>query len=102
MIFEKENRIFFHVKITANAGHTGIIGVTSIYNTPVFKMQVNAVRERGKANQAIVTYLSELFSVPKSCILIDSGETQPFKKIVILNMDMNAVKQVFIQLGFVL
>jgi uncharacterized protein (TIGR00251 family) len=101
MFFEKENRIFFYVKIVANAGTYRVLpGLTVAYDKPTLKMQVKAARESGKANQELIGYLSNIFEVPKSHVVIESGEFQPFKRVMILNMKMQKAQEVFMKQGF--
>jgi uncharacterized protein len=47
----------------------------------VLVVQVKAAPVEGKANAAIIAYLSKLLKVPKSSLAITGGETSRFKKL---------------------
>ncbi|HOJ50701.1 MAG TPA: DUF167 domain-containing protein [Spirochaetota bacterium] len=49
----------------------------------ILKLNINAVPEKGKANEKIIIFLSEFFKIPKSLIRIKSGETSKIKEIEI-------------------
>jgi len=100
LLSEKDGRIIFYIKVTANAGHTGIVGMTRVHDKPAFKVQVKTAREGGKANQALIVYFAEIFKTQKRNVMIDAGETQTFKKMMILNMSLEEAKNYFKQLGF--
>jgi uncharacterized protein (TIGR00251 family) len=50
------------------------------------KLAITAPPVDGKANHAVVEYLSDLFRVPKSSIVIVSGETGRNKLIAVRGM----------------
>ena len=101
LFIQQDNRVIFYVKFTANAGHTGLIGIVTMHDKLAFKLYVKAVREKGKANQAVIDYFANILKTAKKNILIDSGQTQAFKKIVLLNQSLNEVKACFNTLGFI-
>jgi uncharacterized protein len=47
------------------------------------KVQVAAVAEKGKANQAVVEVIAEAFGVRESQVVIVAGHTQPRKMVQI-------------------
>jgi len=47
------------------------------------KLRIAAQPEKGKANQALVQFLSKLFGIPKSSISILTGESSGLKTILI-------------------
>lgn len=47
----------------------------------VLEVRVQGVREKGRANQSLVAYLSSTLNIPKSHIEIFAGATTPHKKI---------------------
>jgi len=47
----------------------------------VLKVKVSAVPDRGKANDAIIKLLADVFDLPKREITIISGQTSRLKKI---------------------
>jgi uncharacterized protein (TIGR00251 family) len=48
-----------------------------------FKIRIKARPVDGKANQYLVAYLSKILGVPKSNIVLTTGETSSFKTIEI-------------------
>ncbi len=58
------------------------------------KLAITAPPVDGKANEAVVAYLSDLFRVPKSGIVIVSGETGRNKLIAIRGMTAEQVRKV--------
>ena len=67
------------VKIIANASKNEIIG----WQNGFLKIKLNAQREKGKANLALISFLSELLDVPKSQIEIVKGKTASLKTLAI-------------------
>lgn len=55
------------------------------------KVKISAPPVDGKANDAIIAYLSEVFEIPKSKILLLKGNTSKYKRIEIL-ADDNMIK----------
>lgn len=44
---------------------------------------IHAKPYKGKANEELIEYLSELFDAPKSLIILKSGENSKYKQIVL-------------------
>ena len=62
----------FRVKVIPKSSKTELVGYLP---DGTWKVKVAAVPEKGKANRALLDFLSEHLSVPKSRIHITSGET---------------------------
>lgn len=43
---------------------------------------IHAKPHKGEANKELILYLSELFQIPKSKIILDSGESSKYKHII--------------------
>ena len=72
-----ETRVRIAVRITPKASKNAITGwVTDADNTPVLKVAVTAVPEKGKANAALIALLSKEWKIPKSQIVLEKGDTQ--------------------------
>ena len=57
------------------------------------KIKVNSPPVDGKANEALILFLSEFLNIPKSMIKIISGEKSRIKKISIMtSMNENKIK----------
>jgi len=100
LLHEKDGYVSFYIVVIQHAQKTCIVGVVSKYDKMVFKIHVHAAPERGKANQEIVCYLSDVLKLPKNFIVIDQGETDRFKRVKLLNTKMDEVKKAFQTLGF--
>ena len=69
----------FKIKVVANS-KVNLIDFCDEY----IKVKIMARAVEGKANKAIIEYLSEIFKVSKSKIIIASGEKSSIKTIQIL------------------
>lgn len=67
------------VKVIPNASKNACEGMQE----GVLKVRLRAVPDKGKANEALVAFLSELFDVPKRDIRIVSGHTARLKRVEI-------------------
>lgn len=63
------------VQITPNAKKTEVIGVLD----DALKLKLQAQPIEGKANEALVRYLAEALSVPRSAVAITHGQTSKRK-----------------------
>ncbi len=66
------------VKVQPNARKKGILGIHAGH----LKLGVQAPPERGKANQAVIEFLSAFFKISKSQIEIIRGDNQRQKQIL--------------------
>ncbi len=80
----------FALRVQPRASRTGFVGVMG----DAIKLAITAPPVDGKANEAVVKYLSDLFRVPKSGIAIVSGETGRNKLIAIRGMTAEQVRKV--------
>ena len=67
------------VKIIANASKNEIIG----WQNGFLKIKLKAQREKGKANLALIAFLSDLLDISKSNIKIIKGKTASLKTLSI-------------------
>jgi uncharacterized protein (TIGR00251 family) len=83
MFYEKNaTGYILRIRVTPNSSKCGIGGIfTNATNTDFLKINLNAIPEKGKANQELIKYLSILLKCSKSCFTIISGETDRYKKI---------------------
>lgn len=77
-LIREENDFKFRIKVTANAKRSGIE-----FEKDYIKIKTTARAIEGKANKAIVEFLSELLEVPKTKIKILSGEKSSIKTLCI-------------------
>ena len=72
------------VQITPNAKKTEVIGVLD----DALKMKLQAQPIEGKANEALVRYLAEALSVPRSAVTITHGLTSKRKLVEVRSPDL--------------
>jgi uncharacterized protein (TIGR00251 family) len=54
----------------------------------MLKIKISAPPVDGKANEAIIEYLSEIFQIPKSKIILQKGSSGRFKRFeIVANYD---------------
>ena len=80
----------FALRVQPRASRNAFAGVMG----DAIKLAITAPPVDGKANQAVVEYLSDVFRVPKSNIVIVSGETGRNKLIAIRGMTAEQVMKV--------
>lgn len=70
------------IKVVPNASQNKIVG----WENGVLKIRINAVAEKGKANQAVISFLAKTWKIPKSSLSIYSGETHRNKILLIRDL----------------
>lgn len=81
MIKETKDGILLSIKISPNAHKNEFIT-----NNNELKVKITAQPIDGKANKALIEFLSKSFKVPKSNFEIVKGETSKEKTILIKNL----------------
>jgi len=79
----------FALRVQPRASRNAIAGVLG----EAVKLAITAPPVDGKANQAVVEYLAELFQVSKSSIVIVSGETGRNKRIAVRGLNADQVRK---------
>lgn len=79
--------VLLKVKVIANASKNEITGWQGEY----LKIKLMAQREKGKANLALIEFLSQKLLLPKSAFSIVKGTAASFKTIAIENSLKEAV-----------
>lgn len=72
------------LKIRAGAKKNSIDGVITIDQKEYIKLSITAEPTDGKANKAIINFISEKLDLPKSVIRIKTGKTSSYKLLKIL------------------
>lgn len=93
MIKTTKDGIIVNIKISPNAKKNEIISEGDI-----IKVKITAQPVDGKANKALVEFLSKTFKIPKTSIKIIKGENSKEKTILFEIFDdekLNNVKKVF-------
>ncbi|MFA5052110.1 MAG: DUF167 domain-containing protein [Patescibacteria group bacterium] len=73
--YEKDGGTVIQIKVISGARQSGAVGVQGDY----LKIKISARPEKGKANEALVDFLSERLDVPPTAIRIVRGNVQPLK-----------------------
>ncbi len=73
------------VRAQAGARRNGIVGERD----GMLRVAVTAAPEKGKANKAIITVLSDALETPKSSIELVAGETSPQKRFLIVGVGVD-------------
>jgi hypothetical protein len=92
-IVKKDGLLLFNVKVVPRSSKTHVAG---IYNG-MLKIRLSAVPEKGKANQALVNFLSEILNVPKAYIAITAGLTAKVKQISVKNVTQQDIDDIVSQ-----
>ena len=86
---KKDEGIIVNLKISPNASKNEIIK-----SSEGVKVKITAQPIDGKANKCLVEYLSKLFRISKSSILILKGETSKEKTILIKTVDDDKISMI--------
>ena len=78
MLKETKDGLVFNIKITPNASKNEIIKAND-----EIKLRITAQPIDGKANKAVVEYLSKNFKIPKTSFEIIRGETSKEKTVLV-------------------
>ncbi|MBS5801444.1 MAG: YggU family protein [Brachyspira sp.] len=89
MIKETKDGIEFQLRISPNASKNEVIKTSESV-----KIKITAPPVDGKANKCLIEYLSKLFRVPKTSIVILRGETSKDKTLLIKISDGDKIKLV--------
>jgi uncharacterized protein YggU (UPF0235/DUF167 family) len=81
-LFEKENSVRLMIKVKANAPKNALKGVRENR----LEVSLSAIREKGRANAALISFLADCLATAKSNIKILKGETLPLKEVAIYNV----------------
>jgi hypothetical protein len=80
----------FALRVQPRASRNGLVGTMG----DAVKLAITAPPVDGKANQAVVEFLADLFHVSKSSVVIISGETGRNKLIAIRGVSAEQVRKV--------
>jgi uncharacterized protein len=87
------DHFLLHVKVTPNSSTTKISGkFLDEKNQEYLKINLAAVPTDGKANDALIKFLSKFLKIPKSKIEILRGETSRIKVVKVL--DLGVIKKI--------
>ena len=79
------NKCRLQIRVLPNAKHEGWAGV---WNGTHYKVALRAPAVDGKANDALIDFLSDFFHLPKRSIILISGQTNRCKVVEIQGLCM--------------
>lgn len=82
--------IVLSVKVIPRASKNMIAG----WENEELKVRLNAIPEKGEANEELIAFLAKSWKLPKSSFSIQSGETSRHKKILIRGLSLESLKQI--------
>lgn len=71
--------MIIQIKVTPNASKNQILG----FDEGILKVRIRAVPEKGRVNEELIDFLSEILGIAKSKIEILSGQTSRLKRLKI-------------------
>lgn len=83
---EKSNGILFNIKISPNSKKNEILKTND-----GTKIKITAQPIDGKANKALIEFLSKTFKIPKTSIKVVKGETSKEKTILFDTVDKEKI-----------
>ncbi len=89
MFRENDQGVFLRIKVIPNASKDALVSLSP----EEIKIRLQAVPEKGKANDRLILFLSFLLDIRKSNIFLISGETSRIKKIFIKNTTYKEVSK---------
>lgn len=87
MCKQTDNGILVNIKISPNSKKNEIIK-----NAEGTKIKITAQPIDGKANKALVEFLSKTFKIPKTSIKIVKGDTNKEKSILFMTSDQDKIE----------
>lgn len=91
MIHETEKGILLSVRVQPNAKKAGFSG---IWNGTHIRISLSEPAVDGRANDALIEFLSDVFSVKKKQIIIQSGLTSRQKVVLLSVSDVSDRKEI--------
>lgn len=81
--------VIIAIKVVPRASKNAIMG----WENTELKIRLNALPEKGEANDELLYFLSKTWKLPRSALSIYSGKTSRHKKVLIQGMDEAAFQQ---------
>lgn len=81
----------FAVRVTPRASRTAVPGIYGEGTNAALKVALQAPPVEGKANAALVEFLSDLLGVPRASIVLRSGEHSRTKTVLIRGQSAAAI-----------
>jgi uncharacterized protein len=88
MIRETAEGVTLSVRAQPGAKKTAITGVYGERAAAQLKIAVHAPPIEGRANEALIAFLADLFSLPRKNVILVSGETNRSKVFLVRGIDV--------------
>jgi len=85
-----DGSLLLRLHVQPRAAANGLAGLQG----DMLKLRLTTPPVDGKANQAVIAYLAKLFHLPKSALVIKSGQQSRSKTVVITGADAHRVRSV--------
>lgn len=89
MLKEIKEGVILPVKVVPRASKNAIVG----WENEELKVKLNAVPEKGEANEELINFLAKTWKIPKSAFTIQSGETSRHKKLLIRGITLENIRK---------
>jgi uncharacterized protein (TIGR00251 family) len=90
MLKSSKEGVILAVKVIPRAAKNSLVG----WENEELKVRLNAIPEKGKANEELIRFLAQVWKLPKSCFSIESGDASRHKKLLIRGLDPKALLQI--------
>lgn len=91
MLIQKGTDIHLSVRVAPNAKRSGIEG---LWQANMLKIALRAPAVDGKANEALISFLADLFGVKKRDVVIVRGETAREKTVAVANLSLQQAQDI--------
>lgn len=88
-IREQSGGVTLTVRVTPRSSRNQVDGVVG----EALKVRLNAPPVEGKANEALVEFLSDTLGIPRRAIQLEAGAQARIKRVRISGLDASAVEQ---------
>lgn len=98
-IRETPQGVVLTVRAQPGARRTAIAGIYGDGNAAQLKIAVQAPPIEGRANEALIAYLAKLFAIPKSAVVLISGDLSRSKGFLLSGITRQRAESVLAELG---
>ncbi len=92
--------LLLNLKIKPNSSKNEVLGNYMESNKNYLKINVKAPAIDGKANKALIDYLSKILSVPKSLLKIIKGEESRYKQVLIKTTSHAQILEIILHITY--
>ena len=97
MIRETAEGVTLAVRAQPGAKKTAIVGIYGEGASAQLKIAVHAPPIEGRANEALIAFLSDVFSVPRRDVRLVSGDTNRSKVFLLRGLHLDDAHRILLQ-----